>query len=154
MPLWLHFKQKQVGKGRERVKIKIIITFRSYPTRNSKFQQNSNKIQKIKKILLWLHLKPKQVVKCREREKIKIPSCHYGILSSQNRLEKAEKKRKYKLSFRFIPTRCERENYKEIVKKLKKYPYGFISSQKQVGKGGEREKIKIIVTFNSYQTCN
>ena len=44
-----------------------------------------------KKILLWLHFKPKQVVKCRDREKIKIPTWHYGILSSQNRLEKAEK---------------------------------------------------------------
>ena len=45
------------------------IPFRSYPTRNRKFQKNSNKIQKIKKY-------------------------HYGIISSQNRLENAEKKRK------------------------------------------------------------
>ena len=44
-----------------------------------------------KKILLWLHFKPKQVIKCRDREKIKIPSWHYGILSCQKRLEKAEK---------------------------------------------------------------
>ena len=43
--------------------------FRSYPTRNRKFQKNSKKIQKIKKY-------------------------HYGFILSQNRLEKAEKKRK------------------------------------------------------------
>ena len=34
IPLWRPFKLKQVGKGREREKIKIIITFRSYPSRN------------------------------------------------------------------------------------------------------------------------
>ena len=44
------------------------IPFRSYPTRNRKFQKNSNKIQKIKKY-------------------------HYGIISSQNRLENTEKER-------------------------------------------------------------
>ena len=45
------------------------VPFRSYPTRNRKFQKNSNKIEKIKKY-------------------------HYGLNSSQNRLEKAEKDRK------------------------------------------------------------
>ena len=69
MPLWLHFKQKQVGKGSEREKIKIIITFRSYPTRNSKFQQNNKKIRKTKKY-------------------------HYDFILSENRLEKDEKDRK------------------------------------------------------------
>ena len=44
------------------------IPFRSYPTRNRKFQKNSNKIQKIKKY-------------------------HYRIISSQNRLENTEKER-------------------------------------------------------------
>ena len=43
----------------------------SYPTRNKEFQKNGKKIQKIKK-----H--------------------HYGFFSSQNRLEKAEKERKFK----------------------------------------------------------
>ena len=38
--------------------------------------------------------------------------------------------------------------------KIKKYHYGFITSQKQVGKGGERDKIKIIVTFRFYPTRN
>ena len=45
------------------------VPFRSYPTRNLKFQKNSNKIEKIKKY-------------------------HYGLNSSKNRLEKAEKERK------------------------------------------------------------
>ena len=45
------------------------VPFRSYPTRNRKFQKNSEKIQKIEKY-------------------------HYGFLSSQNRFEKAEKERK------------------------------------------------------------
>ena len=38
--------------------------------------------------------------------------------------------------------------------KIKKYHYGFITSQKQVGKGGEGDKIKIIVTFRFYPTRN
>ena len=32
IPLWLYFKRKQDGKGREREKIKIIVPFRSVPT--------------------------------------------------------------------------------------------------------------------------
>ena len=69
IPLWHHFKPKQVGKGQERDNIKSIVAFRSYSTRNRKFQKNSKKIQKTKKY-------------------------RYGFLSSQNRLEKAEKERK------------------------------------------------------------
>ena len=57
---------KLVGKGCERVKIKIVVPFRPHPTRNRKFQKNSQKIQKIKKY-------------------------HYGFISSHNRLEKDEK---------------------------------------------------------------
>ena len=60
---------QQVGKGRERQKIKIIVPFRSNPTRNRKFQKNSKKFQKIQKYC-------------------------YGFISSQNRLEKDEKERK------------------------------------------------------------
>ena len=45
------------------------VPFRSYPTRNRKFQQNSKKIPKVKKY-------------------------HYGLISSQNRLENDEKVRK------------------------------------------------------------
>ena len=57
--------------------------------------------------------------------------------------------------FRSHPTlnRKFQRNSKKI-KKVKKYHYDFISSQKQVGKGGERDKIKIIVTFRSYPTRN
>ena len=36
--------------------------------------------------------------------------------------------------------------------KIKKYHYGFISSQKQVGKGGEGDKIKIIILSSSYKS--
>ena len=47
--LWLLFKQKLVGKGREKKKTQISVSFRSYPTRNRKFQTNRKKIQKIVK---------------------------------------------------------------------------------------------------------
>ena len=50
------------------------VPFRSYPTRKRKFQKNSKKTKKIKK-----H--------------------HYGFISSQKRLEKAEKEGKLKLPF-------------------------------------------------------
>ena len=64
-------------------------------TRNKKFQKNSKKIQKTKKY-------------------------HYGFLSSQNRLGKAKKEKKLKLSVRSFPTRRVIENSKKIVKKFKK----------------------------------
>ena len=60
---------KYVEKGREREKIKIIATFRSFPTGKRKFQKNSKKIQKIE-------------------------NYHYGFIPSQNRLENSEKIRK------------------------------------------------------------
>ena len=41
--------QKLVGKGREKEKIQISVSFRSYPTRNRKFQTNNKEIQKIVK---------------------------------------------------------------------------------------------------------
>ena len=44
MALWHSFKPKQVGKGQEREKIKIIVPLRSNPTRKTKFQKNSKKI--------------------------------------------------------------------------------------------------------------
>ena len=61
--------KNRLEKGGERDKMKIIVAFRSYPTRNSKFQTNSNKIQNIK-------------------------ISYYGFISSQNRLVKAEKEKK------------------------------------------------------------
>ena len=69
MALWHPFKPKKFGKGREREKIIIIVPFRSYATLNRKFQKNSKKIQKVSKY-------------------------HYGLISSQNRLENDEKERK------------------------------------------------------------
>ena len=54
-----------MGKVREIEQIKIFVPFRSYPTRNRKFQKNSKKCEKIKKY-------------------------HYGLISDQNKLEKAE----------------------------------------------------------------
>ena len=69
MPLWLHFKPKQAGKGYEREKIKIILPFHSYPRHDRKFQKNGKKIKRIKKY------------RC-------------GFVISQNRFEKAGKERK------------------------------------------------------------
>ena len=68
-PLWIYLKPKQVGNGREKQKIKIIVPFRSYPALNRKLKKNSKKIQKIKKY-------------------------HYRFISTQNQLEKDEKERK------------------------------------------------------------
>ena len=87
------------------------VLFRSYPTRNRKFQKNNKKIQKIKKY-------------------------RYEFFSSQNRFVKDEKGRKQKLSFRFFPTRGVIENSKKIAKKLKKLKNTVMYSfkPKQVGK--------------------
>ena len=57
--------QKLVGKGREREKIKIIVSFRSYPMRNRKFRTSSKKIKKY----------------------------YYGFVSSQNKGENTEKEK-------------------------------------------------------------
>ena len=40
--------KNRLEKGGEREKIKIIVTFRSYSTRNLKFQKNKIKFKKIK----------------------------------------------------------------------------------------------------------
>ena len=42
----LLLKPKQVGKGQEREKIKIIILINSHPTRTREFEKNSKKISK------------------------------------------------------------------------------------------------------------
>ena len=52
VPLWLHFKLKQVGREQEREKIKIIIPFRSCPTRNRKLQKKQQKNSKNLKVPL------------------------------------------------------------------------------------------------------
>ena len=66
MPLWVHFKPKQVGEGREKKKIKVIDPFRSS---KQKIKKNSKKIKKIKKY-------------------------HYEFISNKNEGEIDEKKRK------------------------------------------------------------
>ena len=67
--LWPLFKQKLAGKGREREKIQISVSFRSNPMSNRKFQTNSKNIQKIVKY-------------------------YYGFISSQNKGGNAENGRK------------------------------------------------------------
>ena len=77
--VWLHFKPKQVGKCREREKIKIVFPFPSNRTGNRKFQKKRRKFKKIKKY-----------------------NC--GFISSQNKMENAQRgKRKIIVSFRFVP---------------------------------------------------
>ena len=69
----------------------------------------------------------------------------------RKRMRKGENKNYSSVSFLSYLTRNRKfqKNSKKF-KKLKKYHYGLISSQKQIGKGREREKIKIIVPFRSY----
>ena len=73
------FNAKLGGKGREMVRVKIKVSFCSYPTRYRNIQRNSQKIQKIQKY-------------------------HYGSFSSHHRLKEDEKEGKEKLSFRSVPT--------------------------------------------------
>ena len=69
--------------------------FRANLTSNGKFQKNRKKLKKIKKT-------------------------HCGFISIQNKLKKAEKDGKQKLSFHFVPTRHVIENSKNIKKKIQK----------------------------------
>ena len=64
---------------------------------------------------------------------------HYGVISRQNRLEKANEVRKKKLSFLFVPTESVIENFKKI-QEIKKYHYGFFWSQNRVEKVEEERK--------------
>ena len=72
-----------------------MIPLRSNLTHNRKIIRNCKKIQRIQKY-------------------------SYGFFSSKNLLEKAKKKRKYKLAFRFVPAQRVIENSKQIIKKFKK----------------------------------
>ena len=64
--------------------------------RNKKFQKNRKKIQEIKKY-------------------------HYGVISSQKRLEKAQREKiKIIVSFRSVPTRRVRKIQNKIAKKFNK----------------------------------
>ena len=55
--------------ARKETKIQIIVSFRSYPMRNRKFQTNSQKIQKIIKKQSWLLFKQKSAGNGQERDK-------------------------------------------------------------------------------------
>ena len=130
------------------------VLFRSYMTRNRKFEK---KWQKNLKIPFWLHFKAIQAGKGREREKIniivpfrsntarnrKFQKYHYGFISRQNRLEKAEEERKQKIivPFRSYTTRSRKfEKNGKKIKKIKKYHYGFISKQYRLGKAEKERK--------------
>ena len=65
---WKMPRKREYKERKREIKNSHSISFRSYPTRNRKFQKNSKKIQEIKKY-------------------------HYGFISSQNWLENAEKER-------------------------------------------------------------
>ena len=75
--------------------------------RNRKFQTNSKKIQKIRRIRFWLHLKPKSVGKCRERGKTKIiiPFRSYTTRNRkfQKNWKKIQKNYKILLWLHFMP---------------------------------------------------
>ena len=67
------------------------------------------------------------------------------------------KRLKYKLSFRFVPTQCVIENFKQIAKKLKnlsKKSRGFFSSKNYSEMAKKETKIQIIVSFRSYPMRN
>ena len=61
----------------------------------------------------------------------------------RNQVEKAEKERKLKLSFRFVPTPSITDNSKKKVKKMQKIKkplYGVISSQNKLEKAEKDKK--------------
>ena len=104
-------KSKQVGKARERVKIKIIVPFSSYPTSYKEFQKKIKNFKKLEKWFLLL-FKPVKVWKGQERVKIKIivPICSY-------------------------PTRYkEFQKFRKKIQKIKKPDHFFFSCQNKLGK--------------------
>ena len=56
-----------------------------------------------------------------EKNLKKLKEYHFGFISRQNTLKKAEKDGKQKLSFRFVLTRHVIENSKNIEKKFQKF---------------------------------
>ena len=88
--------QAKIGWERPRKrKIKVFFPLPSNGTGNRKFQKKKRKFKKIKKY-----------------------DCSF--ISSQNRLKRVEKKRKQKMSFRFVPTQRVIENSQKIAKIFKK----------------------------------
>ena len=73
----------------------------------------------------------------------KLKKYHYGLISSQNRLEKDKKVRKQKLSLRFVPIRRVIQNSKKKnnkIQQIKIYHYGYISGQNRLVKGDKEKK--------------
>ena len=68
---------------------------------------------------------------------------HYGFFSSQNWLDKEEKERKQKLSFRSVPFlpdgKYKIPKKEKKIKKINKYHCGFISCQNRLV-NAEKEK--------------
>ena len=83
---------KQVGKGREREKIKIIFPFRSFLTRNRKYQKNRKKIKKIKNTIITSFEAEIGWKRMRERESKNYRSVSFRSYPTHNR--KFEKKAK------------------------------------------------------------
>ena len=71
-------------------------------------------------------------------------------------MEEAEKERKEKLLFHFVPARCVIENSiknSKQIQKIKKYHYEFISSQNRLQKDEkERNKNYRSFPFRSFRT--
>ena len=109
LKLWHPIKPKQVGKGREREKIKIIVPLRSYSTRNREFQKYRKKLKKFKNTIM-------------------------ASFQAKNRLEKEGQEIKWKLSLRFVPSRRVIQNSKKIAIKFKKLKYTIMASfQAKIG---------------------
>ena len=58
----------------------------------------------------------------------KLKKYHCGFISIQNKLKKAEKDGKQKLSFHFVPTRHVKKNSKKIEKKFQKFKNTVVAS--------------------------
>ena len=101
--------------GRKRGKIKIIVLFRSYPTRKNKLQKNSKNsiipiLASFQAKIGWKRKRKREnrnyrsvtfqhdglekIQKKKAKKLKKIKKYHYGFISSQNRLENAKKERK------------------------------------------------------------
>ena len=92
MPVWLHLQPEQVGKGRERKKINIIVPFRFYPTRNKKFQKNSKKNQKNFQKIIMAPFQATIADGGREKKKIKIIVSFRSYLTHNRKFQKNSKK--------------------------------------------------------------
>ena len=75
------------------------------------------------------------------QKNLKTKQYHYCFISSQNKLEKAEKEKKCKFSFRSISTLRVIENSKKIAKKLKKLNNIIMASfQAKIGWKTQRKR--------------